>query len=85
MRCGTVLGAGTVSISDDDRNTGLCARMDRRCAHDPGSGAVPVEIAVSLVGLVLALLGLLIAWFSRTDRLLTQIRDVLIEIRDKWT
>jgi hypothetical protein len=42
-----------------------------------------VEIVIGFAGLVLTLLGLLIAWFSRTDKLLREIRDVLIDIREK--
>jgi hypothetical protein len=40
-----------------------------------------VEAAVTILGLILTVLGLLIAWGSRTDHLLTEIRDLLIDIR----
>lgn len=40
-----------------------------------------MEILISLVGLIVAILSL-IGFFSRTDMLLTEIRDLLREIRD---
>jgi hypothetical protein len=42
-----------------------------------------VEIVLALAGLAFSVAGVLITWFSRTDRLLTEIRDLLKQIRDK--
>lgn len=44
---------------------------------------VEVATIIGAVGLVL-MLGVLIAGFARRDALLTQIRDVLVEIRDSF-
>jgi hypothetical protein len=41
-----------------------------------------MEIVLGVLGFLATLFGLLLAWGSRTDHLLTQIRDVLIDIRD---
>jgi len=41
-----------------------------------------VEAVVTLLGFLVTVLGLLLAWRSRTDRLLTEIRDVLVDIRN---
>lgn len=42
-----------------------------------------MEIVLGLAGFALSLIGLVLTLFSRTDRLLTDIRDVLIQIRDQ--
>jgi hypothetical protein len=43
-----------------------------------------VEIVIGFIGLIGTGIGLGIAWKSRTDKLLVEIRDVLIEMRDIW-
>jgi hypothetical protein len=39
-----------------------------------------VEIAFGLIGILLTFIGI---FFSRTDRLLKEIRDLLVQIRDR--
>jgi hypothetical protein len=42
-----------------------------------------VEIILGAAGILLSLIGVIYNAASRTDRLLREIRDVLIQIRDK--
>ena len=55
-----------------------------------GIGLMALSVALhlwkslyALVGLALSFAGLVITLYSRTDRLLTEIRDLLAQIRDK--
>lgn len=42
-----------------------------------------MEIGALLLGIV-STLAAVVGLFSKTDRLLREIRDVLVEIRDEW-
>ena len=42
-----------------------------------------METTIGVLGLIVAMLGLLLAWRSRSDQLLREIRDVLIAIHRK--
>ena len=51
--------------------------------HARQRAALLVEIIIGALGILLSLIGVIYNAASRTDRLLREIRDVLIQIRDK--